>query len=75
MTDNKQNIPEEDIDALVALLDGLCESGSEHINLETAPDGLDGTKVQTVGSTDCCGKPGPCAVPNEGEEPEEDEDF
>ncbi|MBQ9696846.1 MAG: hypothetical protein IJV58_10550 [Oscillospiraceae bacterium] len=76
MTDDKKNAPvsDEEIDALVGLLDGLCEAGSQHINLNTAA-GLDGARVQTVNSTECGGRPGPCAVPNEGGDPEDDEDF
>ncbi len=73
-------IPEDmDADELVALLDSLVTSGSQHINLDIG----DITKVQTVNSTECNPKLGPCAIPNmeleddtDGEEkPEDDEDF
>ncbi len=70
-----QNKPDLDaqVDELAALLDALVESGSEHINLEVGEQ----TRIRTVNSTDCCGKPGACAVPNfeDKEDPERsDED-
>lgn len=73
MQTNKPNIPADmDEDALVALLDHLCETGSQHINLEIGEQ----TKVQTVSTSDCNPKLGPCAVPNFGSDPEEeDEDL
>lgn len=55
---------------LVALLDHLCETGSQHINLDIGEK----TKVQTVNSSECNPKLGPCAVPNLGEEPDEDDE-
>ena len=55
-------------DELVALLDALAESGSQHINLDIGEQ----TKVQTVNSTECSPKLGACAVPNFDEE---DPDF
>ena len=62
-------IPQDmDPDALVALLDALCKSGSEHINLSIGEE----TKVQTVNSTECC-KPGACSIPTLGEDPDEEE--
>jgi len=73
-------IPEDrDVDELVALLDSLVSSGSQHINLDIG----EVTKVQTVNSTECNPKLGPCALPNveleddsEGKEKtDEDEDF
>ena len=73
MQPNNQNpnIPADmDPDELVALLDHLCETGSQHINLDIGEQ----TKVQTVNSTECNPKLGPCAVPNLGEEPEEDDE-
>lgn len=57
-------------DELVALLDALCESGSQHINLNVGEE----TKVQTVNSTDCSGRNGACAIPTLGSAPEEDDD-
>ncbi|MBR7039763.1 MAG: hypothetical protein IKI21_11040 [Oscillospiraceae bacterium] len=60
---------EQDLDALVDMLDSLCEQGSQHIRL-TPGDAL---RVQTVNSTECSG-PGPCAVPNLGGEDPEDDD-
>ena len=71
MQPNNPNIPQDmDADALVALLDQLCASGSQHINLDIGQQ----TKVQTVNSTECNPQLGPCAVPNLGEEPEEDDE-
>ncbi|MEE5992029.1 MAG: hypothetical protein V3G42_02170 [Oscillospiraceae bacterium] len=68
-----------DADDLVALLDSLVTSGSQHINLNIG----DTTKVQTVNSTECNPQLGPCAMPNvefeddtNGEEKVDgDEDF
>ena len=51
-----------DADALAELLDRLVSSGTQHITLETGPE----TKIRTVHSTDCSGRPGPCSVPNTG---------
>jgi hypothetical protein len=70
---NNQNpsIPKDmDPDMLVELLDHLCETGSQHINLDIGEQ----TKVQTVNTTECNPQLGPCAVPNLGEEPEEDDE-
>jgi hypothetical protein len=68
---NNPEIPKDmDADALVELLDQLCASGSQHINLNIGQE----TKVQTVSSTECNPQLGPCAVPNLGEEPEEDDE-
>ena len=54
-------IPDDmDADDLVALLDSLVTSGSQHINLNIG----DTTKVQTVNSTECNPQLGPCALPN-----------
>ena len=54
---------------LAALLDDLFSSGSQHINLEIGEE----TRVQTVNSTECSGKPGACMIPNtELDEEEED---
>ena len=70
MTVNDPRIPQDMTpDELAALLDHLCETGSQHINLQIGEQ----TKVQTVNSTECNPMLGPCAVPNLGEEPEEDE--
>ena len=55
-------------DELVALLDALAVSGSQHINLDIGEQ----TKVQTVNSTECNPKLGACAVINFDEE---DPDF
>ncbi|MDE7093889.1 MAG: hypothetical protein K2O52_03140 [Oscillospiraceae bacterium] len=57
-------------DEIVALLDNLVNSGSQHINLNIGEE----TKIQTVNSTDCSGKLGACAIPNFDDD-EEDEDF
>lgn len=52
--------PELNPDDLADLIDGLFASGTRHINLEIG----DETKVQTVSSTDCNPKAGPCALPS-----------
>ena len=71
MATNEPKLPQDMTeDELVALLDHLCETGSQHINLQIG----ERTKVQTVNSTECNPALGPCAVPNLGEEPEEDEE-
>ena len=71
--------PDPDADALVAMLDQLVASGTQHINLEVG----DETRIQTINSTEC-GKIGACAVPNfdlndddelEAEEESDNEDF
>ena len=68
-----EQIP-NDPDALAAMIDELMAAGSQHINLEIGEQ----TRIQTVNSTDCSGKPGACAVPNfdhiDRMEPEEDDD-
>lgn len=67
------NMPQDaDADALIELLDRLCASGSQHIYLNIGEE----TRVQTVSSTECSPQLGPCAIPNLGGEPEEeDEEF
>ena len=58
-------------DDLVALLDALAASGSQHINLDIGEQ----TKVQTVNSTECNPKLGACAVQNfDDEDPDYQED-
>ena len=68
-----EQIP-NDPDALAAMIDELMAAGSQQINLEIGEQ----TRIQTVNSTDCSGKPGACAVPNfdhiDQMEPEEDDD-
>ncbi len=54
---------------LAALLDALVESGSGHINLAVGEQ----TKIRTINSTDCSGKPGACAVPTFLDEEDDDE--
>jgi len=60
----KSEIPQPekvtDSDVLAAMIDELMSSGTQHLNLEMG----DVTRIQTVNSTDCGGKPGACAVPN-----------
>jgi pyruvate-formate lyase len=57
---------------LVALLDALAESGSQHIHLNVGEE----TKIQTVNSTECNPQLGACAIPNfNGEAPDDDEEF
>ena len=55
-------LTDADADALADLIDQLIDNGSQHITLETGEQ----TTIRTVQSTDCSGKPGPCAVPNLG---------
>ena len=50
----------QDPDELVRMLDGLFAAGTQHVNLESGAQ----TVIRSVGSTDCSGKPGACAVPN-----------
>ncbi|MCR5718034.1 MAG: hypothetical protein K6F80_03240 [Oscillospiraceae bacterium] len=59
-----------DADALVELLDSLCASGTQHINLTIGEE----TKVQTVSRSDCNPQLGPCAVPNLGGAPDENDE-
>ena len=60
--DTPVRLTDDDADALAELLDRLVSSGTQHITLETGEE----TKIRTVHSADCSGKPGPCAVPNLG---------
>ena len=56
---------------LVALLDALAVSGSQHINLDIGEQ----TRVQTVNSTECNPKLGACAVQNfDSEDPDYQDD-
>lgn len=55
-------LTDDDAEALADLIDHLIDCGTQHITLETG----DKTMIRTVHSTDCSGKPGPCAVPNLG---------
>ena len=57
-------------DALVELLDALCEAGSQHIDLSIGEE----TRVQTMNSTECC-KAGACSVPTLGEDPDEEDEL
>ncbi len=59
---------EQQADELVALLDKLTSSGSQHIHFNIGET----TTVQTVNSTECNPKKGACAIPNFDEE---DPDF
>ena len=56
----KPNDPEMQPDELAELIDLLMAQGTQHLNLEVGEE----TRVQTVNSTECNGKPGACAVPN-----------
>ena len=58
---------ETTVDELIAMIDRLIESGTQHINLEVGEN----TRIQTVNSTECSPK-GACAVPN-SEYPDEEE--
>ena len=64
--DNNSDLNQQ-ADEIVALLDSLMNSGSQHINLNIGEE----TKIQTVNSTDCSSKLGACSIPN-FEEDEED---
>lgn len=61
--------PEPDIEELIAMIDGLMASGTQHINLEVGVE----TRVQTINSTEC-GKAGACSVPNFDPDDETDDD-
>ena len=50
---------ETTVDELIAMIDRLIESGTQHINLEVGEN----TRIQTVNSTEC-GRDGACSVPN-----------
>ena len=64
-------ISDQQADEIVALLDALAASGSQHINLNVGEE----TKVQTINSTDCSGTPGACAIPTpEAIDKDEDEE-
>lgn len=68
---NDPIIPKDmDADALVALLDHLCETGSQHINLDIGEQ----TRVQTVNTSECSPRLGACAIPNLGKDPGEDDE-
>ena len=60
ITDPEDSDLNQQADDLVALLDALAASGSQHINLDIGEQ----TKVQTVNSTECNPKLGACAVQN-----------
>ncbi|MBD5143642.1 MAG: hypothetical protein K2K06_10425 [Oscillospiraceae bacterium] len=70
LTKNHNSDLNQQADEIVALLDSLVNSGSQHINLNIGEE----TKIQTVNSTDCSSKLGACAIPN-FEEDDEDEEF
>ncbi|MDE5883897.1 MAG: hypothetical protein K2H29_02275 [Oscillospiraceae bacterium] len=64
-------ISDQQADEIVALLDALAESGSQHINLNIGKE----TKIRTINSTDCSGTPGACAIPTpEAIDKDEDEE-
>lgn len=69
MSSNPQIPQNMDPDALVELLDALCASGSQHINLTVGSE----TKVQTMNSTECCSG-GACSIPTLGGDPNEDDE-
>ena len=71
ITDPEDSDLNQQADELVALLDALAVSGSQHINLDIGEQ----TKVQTVNSTECNPKLGACAVQNfDDEDPDYQED-
>lgn len=55
-----KNNEEKQAEELAEMLDKLFSSGTQHINLAVGEE----TKIQTVNSTECNGKPGACAIPN-----------
>lgn len=59
--------PDMTPDELVELIDRLMSEGTQHLNLESGEQ----TIVHTFNTTEC-GKLGACAVPNLGEDEEED---
>lgn len=65
---NQMKNEEQEAEELAAMLDELFASGSQHINLEIGEE----TKVQTINSTECNGKPGACAIPNADIDDEEE---
>lgn len=71
MAANNPVLPQDpDPDALVAMLDALCASGTQHIHLQIGEE----TTVHTVSTTECNPQLGPCAVPNLGGAPEDDDE-
>ncbi|MBR1528542.1 MAG: hypothetical protein IJ642_04470 [Oscillospiraceae bacterium] len=71
ITDPDDSELNQQADDLVALLDALAASGSQHINLDIGEQ----TRVQTVNSTECNPKLGACAVQNfDDEDPDYQED-
>ena len=59
-TDPLKPADDQQADELVQMLDRLMQSGTQHINLTVG----DETRIRTVNSTDCSGRPGACAQPN-----------
>ncbi len=65
----------QEAEALAEMIDRLFAEGTQHITLETGEE----TRIRTVNSTECGGRPGACAVPNfpytdaDGEKHEESE--
>lgn len=57
---NPMKNDEQQAEELAALLDDLFSSGSQHVNLEIGEE----TRIQTINSTECNGKPGACMIPN-----------
>lgn len=57
---NPMKSEEQQIEELAEMLDELFSAGTQHVNLTIGEE----TKVQTVNSTECNGKPGACAIPN-----------
>ena len=71
MAVNDPKKPQEmDPEELVALLDELCATGTQHINLTVGEE----TTVQTLNSTECSGILGACAIPTLGGDPDEDDE-
>ena len=51
------------IDDLIAFLDGSANKGVGHINVDTDELSSEGKSVQTMGCTDCSRTPLACSVP------------
>ena len=53
----------DNIDDLIAFLDGSAEKGVGHINVDTDETASEDVNVQTMGCTDCSRTPLACSVP------------
>ncbi len=51
------------VDDLIAFLDGSAAKGVGHINVDTDEQAAENVSVQTMGCTDCSRTPLACSVP------------